>query len=269
MIRLLLAVLLRRGRRTRRGVAAPSRAPVPLLACPHCHQRLTAKPGEYALFAEDMGRSVRASVDLAARAVHIDTCTVSGEVVRVASVQAMGTPGMNVRVWSPLQCSHTLRQRLPHLAWQAWHRASDLEGAPPTARRAWEGSRLARGEASAADTVVADGLQKTGDPQWPGQVLEESSTGGGGDAASPRLDAALATINAELDDWVIKFGGVQGPEFLRDPTALWVAIAQTLRVEFEHNPEHAIALTAGAMVRVILPPTRHVMPPDPFDESRT
>lgn len=264
MKRLLKTILLRR----RRRCSLPKQVPVPLLACPHCHHRLPERPGDYALFAKEGDRIVRASVDLAEGTIYFDANWPGSHPVRVAAAEDMGTAAARLSVLSVLHCGLGLRRRLPALALHAWRRAVDLEGAPWQARRAWEGQPPTRNVEAEDASAQGGGRPDTGEATWPGIADEETLTVREA-GADPRLDAALAAINTELDQWAVQFGPEHAPEYLRDPVALCAAIALALKTEYEHNPGHAIALSAGAMVRVIQPPASDSLPPDPFEESRT
>jgi hypothetical protein len=259
----LKALLLQRRRRRSR----PKQAPVPLLACPHCRHGLPERPGAYALFAKVGDQSVRASVDLEEGTVYFDANWQGAHLVRVAAVVDMGTEIARLS-GSVLHCGMGLRRRLPDLARHAWRRAVELEGAPWHARRAWEGRPLTRNLETKDAAAPGGELPDPGEATWPGIADEETITGREA-GADPRLDVALRKINIELDQWADRFGPERAPECLRDPVALCSAIALVLTTENEHNPGHAIALCAGAMVRVIQPPTGEALPPDPFEEGRT
>jgi hypothetical protein len=233
-----------------------------MLNCPSCRALLPERVETYALHTIEGGQSVRLSVDLDTRNVHIDVGAAHGEPRHAATVQAIGTAEVVFRVWEPLLLGMGLRRRLPGLVAHAWQRALDIHGTVgmldllqsrrPTQRRTAPPSE------AESDHEADRGLREAG------QALERTGIGRG---PEPGVDGALAKIYAEIDDWIEQYGSDQAPEHLKDPAALCAAIAMVFRIELKNDPTKMIALAAGAMTRLILPPERHQLPPDPFEDD--
>lgn len=247
--------------RRRRKPPARGRRPVPMTHCPGCDALLPERPLAYALHASDGGFSVRLSVDLDAEAVHIDLGTPSTEPFHAATVEGAGTVEPVLRIWDPVLSPQLLR-RLAELTAHAWQRASQTKDMRELSRL-WQSRRApVRPMAAPSGTVIAP--QADGELFEAGEVLDRAEPGNG---PEPAVDRALATIYAEIDEWIDQYGPEQAPAHLQDPAALCAAIAMVFDHEIKHDPKKVIALAAGAMTRLILPPERHQLPPDPFKEA--
>jgi hypothetical protein len=235
-----------------------------MLHCPHCRGLLPERVRAYALHMNDSGQSVRLSVDLDAAAVHIDVGTPYSEPRHAATVEAAGTAAAVLRIWEPLLLTVRMRRRLPDLAAHAWRRALETQGMN-SALRLLQSRRppLPRAEPAHAE---ADELQADRELLEAGQTLGQAATDGRC-GPEPDVDGALAKIYAELDEWIEQYGPDRAPDYLKDPAALCAAIAMVFHLDIKHDPTKVIALAAGAITRLILPPERHQLPPDPFEEG--
>jgi hypothetical protein len=248
----------------RRRRPARHQRPLPMLHCPHCRALLPERVRAYALHTIERGQSVRLSVDLDAAAVHIDVATPHSEPRHAATVEAAGTGEAVLRMWEPLLLSVRMRRCLPGLAAHAWQRALETQGMNPALRLLQE-PRPSRPHAEPVPAATEE-HQTDRELLEAGQTLEQAGTDRRPGPA-PGVDGALAKVYAELDEWIEQYGPDRAPDHLKDPAALCAAIAMVFHIDIKRDPTKMIALAAGAITRLVLPPERHQLPPDPFKEG--
>jgi hypothetical protein len=254
-----------RRRRSRPAPAPPAR-PVPSLYCLHCRGLLPEHVGAYALHTKEGGQSVRLSVDFDAEAVHIDVGSPFSEPRHAATLDRPGTTDASLRIVTPLLLGLELRRRLPDLAAHAWQRALEHQAMHSLHRALRPPRPTQRGPERRPVARPHTGPDRQADHELleAGQALETAP--GAGTIADPNVDMALAKIDAEIDAWITQYGPGRAPRHLRDRAALVAAIAMVFSHEVKTDPTKVIALAAGAMTRLILPPDRHNLPPDPAEE---